>query len=156
MSTSKTIKNKNTGAELKLKPGATCKTKGIIYAIKCKKCDHIYIGHTGDSMSDRFSKHKYDIKNRPQQNELAAHCHKHKHHDTEKDLEVFIIDHGMHLLGLRILLEDKYICKLQTLYPNEINTVILNIKYEVNNVTVDVIIVFVLSSVFVRLYITSL
>ena len=36
MSTSKTIKNKYTGAELKLKPGATCKTKGIIYAIKCK------------------------------------------------------------------------------------------------------------------------
>ena len=59
MSTSKTIKNKNTGAELKLKPGATCKTKGIIYAIKC---NHIYIGHTGGSMGERFSKHKYDIK----------------------------------------------------------------------------------------------
>ena len=118
MSTSKTIKNKNTGAELKLKPGATCKTKGIIYAIKCKKCDHIYIGHTGDSIGERFSKHKCDIKNRPQQNELVTHCHKHKHHDTETDLEVFIIDHGIHLLGLRRLLEDKYICKLQTLYPN--------------------------------------
>ena len=66
MSTSKTIKNKNTGAELKLKPGATCKTIGIIYAIKCNKCDHIhwaYIGHTCDPMSERFSKHKYDIKN---------------------------------------------------------------------------------------------
>ena len=43
-----TIKNKNSGAELKL---------------KCKKCDHIHIGHTGDPMSERFSKHKYDLKN---------------------------------------------------------------------------------------------
>ena len=84
---------------MKLKPGATCKTKGIIYTIKCKKCDHIHIGHTGDSMSELFSKHKYDIKNRPQQIELATHCHKHKHHDTEKDLEVFIIDHGMNEIG---------------------------------------------------------
>ena len=106
MSTSKTIKNKNTGAELKLKPAATCKTKGIIYAIKCKKFGHTYIEHTGDSMSERFSKHKYNIKNRPQQNELATHCHKHKH-DTEKDLEVFIIEHGIHILGLPRLLEDK-------------------------------------------------
>ena len=110
---------------MKLKPGANCKTKGIIYAIKCKKCDHIYIGHhTGDSMGERFSKHKYDIKKRPQQNELATHCHKHKHRDTEKDLEVLIIDHGIHLLGLRRLPEDRYICKLQTLYPNGMNVVI--------------------------------
>ena len=72
-------------------------------------------------MGEHFSKHKYDIKTRPQQNELATHCHKHKHHDTEKHLEVFIIDSGLPMLGLRKLLEDKYICKLQTLYPNSMN-----------------------------------
>ena len=72
-------------------------------------------------MGERFSNHKYDIKNRPQQNELATHCHKHKHHDTEKDLEVFIIDYGIPLVGLQKLLEDKYICKLQTLYPIGMN-----------------------------------
>ena len=58
-------------------------------------------------MGERISKHKYD-KNRPQQDELATHCHKHKHHDTEKHLEVFIIDYGIPLLGLRKFIEDTH------------------------------------------------
>ena len=119
MGTGKTVTNKNTGAKINIKPGATCKTTGIIYAIHCKKCEQIYIGHTGYSMSDRFSKHKYDIKNRPKQNELAAHCH--NDHDIENDLEVFILDHGIPLLEHRKFLEDQYICKLQTLQPNGMN-----------------------------------
>ena len=66
-------------------------------------------------MSDRFSKHKYDIKKRPKQNELAEHCY--GTHDPEKDLKVYILDHGIKELGKRELLEDKYICKLQTMPP---------------------------------------
>ena len=58
----KVVKNEKTGLQVPLKPGGTCKTKGVIYAINCKKCKLLYVGHTGDSMSERFSKHKYDIK----------------------------------------------------------------------------------------------
>ena len=116
VNTSKTITNKNTGTTIKIKPGATCKSTGIIYAINCKKCEKIYIGHTGDTMSNRYSKHKYDIKNRPKQNELASHCH--DDHDIEKDLELFILDHGISSLQKRKFLEDRYICKLQTLHPS--------------------------------------
>ena len=47
-------------------------------------------------MSERWPKHKYDVKNRTTQNELATHCH--KDHDLEKDIEVFILDHGIHSL----------------------------------------------------------
>ena len=119
MSTNKTITNKNKNISFNIKPGANCKTKGIIYAVNCKKCEKMYIGHTGDSMSERFSKHKYDIINRPEQNELAAHCH--KDHDLENGLEVFILEHGIPLLQHRKLLEDKYICKLQTCQPNGMN-----------------------------------
>ena len=64
---------------MKIKPGATT---GIIYVITCKKCDKIYVGQTGDSMAIRWSKHKYDIVNCPDQNELATHCH--HNHDLEK------------------------------------------------------------------------
>ena len=114
-----TVTNKKTGLQVKIKPGATCQTKGIIYAVYCKKCDLIYVGHTGDSMSERFSKHKYDIRKRPQQNELAEHCH--GTHDPEKDLEIYILEHGIPELGRRELLEDKYICKLQTMQPHGLN-----------------------------------
>ena len=68
-------------------------------------------------MSELWSKHKYDVQNRPTQNELATHCH--KDHDLEKDLEVFILDYCIPSLEERKRLEDKYICKLQTLQSND-------------------------------------
>ena len=116
MSPDDTIVNKNNGARVKIKSGANCKTTGIIYAVNCKKCHQIYVGHTGDSMKIRWSKHKYDILNRPGQNELATHCH--KNHDLEKDLDVYILDHGIHSFAERERMEDRYICKLQTHQSN--------------------------------------
>jgi len=117
MSPNETIVNKNNGASMKIKPGANCKTTGIIYAVNCKKCHQIYVGHTGNSMSIRWSKHKYDIKHSPTQNELATHCH--ENHDLEKDLEVYILDHGIPLFAERERLEDRYICQLQTHQSNK-------------------------------------
>ena len=67
-------------------------------------------------MAKRWSKHKYDIINRPDQNELASHCH--RNHDLDKDLEISILDHGIAVLGERERLEDRYICQLQTLKSN--------------------------------------
>ena len=116
MSREEVVVNRNNGATVKIKPGSCCQTTGVIYAISCKKCQKIYVGHTGESMAKRWSKHKYDIRNRPDQNELATHCH--KDHDLEKDLEIFILDHGHHHLGQRERLEDRYICQLQTLQTN--------------------------------------
>ena len=67
-------------------------------------------------MAKRWSKHKYDIVNRPDQNELATHCH--RNHNLEKDLEIFILDYGYHQQNQRERMEDRYICQLQTLQSN--------------------------------------
>jgi hypothetical protein len=120
MRKSEILRNAKTGTEVRLKPGATCHTEGIIYAVRCRKCDLIYIGHSGDHMKKRFSGHKHDIKKRPEQNELATHCH--GTHDPVKDLEIYIIDHGITDLKARERLEDYYICKLQTMAPHGMNT----------------------------------
>ena len=109
--------NKNNGAQVRTKKGGHCQSTGVIYAVTCIKCQQIYVGHTGETMAKRWSKHKYDIRNRPDQNELATHCH--HDHDIEKDLRVTILDHGHDTLGDRIRLEDRYICKLQTLQLNK-------------------------------------
>ena len=119
MSSNKSIVNKKTGLKFDVKPGATCKTEGVIYALYCKKCDEIYIGHTGESISKRFSKHKYDTANRPQQNEFTQHCE--KNHDLSKDIEIYILDHGIPSLPARERMEDRFICKLQTLEPTVMN-----------------------------------
>ena len=71
---------------------------------------------TYQSMASRWSKHKHDIIYRSNQNELVTHCH--TNHDLEKDLEVTILDHGFPLLPERERMEDRYICRLQTLQRN--------------------------------------
>ena len=48
-----------------------CKEREIIYAAQCSKHKVLYIGDTGEHLSQRFCKHPYDIKNRPDNSELA-------------------------------------------------------------------------------------
>ena len=68
-------------------------------------------------MEERWSKHKYDIRNRPEQNELSKHCK--RNHDPEKDLEVTIVDYGIEKLEERERMEDKMIYRLQTHQSNK-------------------------------------
>ena len=64
-------------------------------------------------MAQRWSGHKYDIKKRPDNCDFAKHFVRKPH--KEEDLEVFILEHGITNSDERKRLEDKYICKLQTL-----------------------------------------
>ena len=96
----------------------TCQSTGVVYAIKYKKCHLLYIGHTEKDRRDRYVKHKYDIKRRPKQNELSAHFH--KDHNIEEDLEIHILNYGIHNIGKRTRMEDRLIGKLQTINPHEL------------------------------------
>ena len=90
---SDSLTNPKNDLSVKKKYGGDCRSTGVIYAIHCKKCQLLYIGHTGDTMRERYGKHKYDIKKRPDNNELAAHCH--EVHGVDKDLEIHILDYGI-------------------------------------------------------------
>jgi len=67
----------------------TCKSSNVIYGAWCKKHNQIYVGQTSETLATRFAKHRYDIKKRLSNSELAGHFH--STHDREKDLGVFII-----------------------------------------------------------------
>ena len=113
MSEKDEVVNDKNGLSVKCQRGGHCKSTGVVYAIKCKKCKLLYIGETKKPMSDRYGGHKYDINNRPDNCDLAKHCRA-TSHNLEKDLEVYIIEHGIHDQDERRRIEDKYICKLQT------------------------------------------
>jgi len=92
----------------------------VIYAAICKKCDKIYVGQTGEQLKERFSKHRYDAKKRPDNSELAEHFH--KDHSFDKDLEVLILQSGLTKSeSQREHAEDRWICRLQTMKPTGIN-----------------------------------
>ena len=92
----------------------------VAYAIRCKKHDLVYIGHTGEELSVRMSKHRYDFLKRPNNNELAKHLRE-TEHDFEQDIEVTILKRNIMTVQQRELMEDKLICKLGTLQPNGLN-----------------------------------
>ena len=117
---SSVINNNKNGRRIKVSAGGNCKTTNIIYVARCKKHDLLYIGHTGDDLARRFSKHRYDNNNRPNNNELTKHLNSSKH-NFERDLEISILKKDVPTLGLREYYEDKFICKLGTLQPNGLN-----------------------------------
>ena len=48
----------------------------VIYTAQYSKRKVLRIGHTGKELSKRFFKHRYGIKNRPENSKLAKNFHK--------------------------------------------------------------------------------
>ena len=65
LNTAKLITNDKLNITEKIKGTGNCKEREIIYVAQCSKHKVLYTGHTGEQLSERFSKHRYDIKNRP-------------------------------------------------------------------------------------------
>ena len=101
--------------------GGSCLSKDVVYAARCKKCDLIYVGHTGEAIKTRFSKHRWDAKNRPKNCELAKHIHENEDHDFDRDVEISVIKMGFKNLDERKRAEDKAACILGCITPTGIN-----------------------------------
>ena len=131
INTAKLITNDKLNITEKIKGTGNCKEREIIYAAQCSKHKVLHIGHTGEQLSERFSKHRYDIKNRPDNSELAKHFH--ESHNLNNDLNVTILQNNIKTAAARRYHEDKWICKLKTLAPHGLNTEIGDYAKEMYN-----------------------
>ena len=75
MNTAKLITKDKLNIMEKIKRTRNWKEREIIYAVQCSKYKVLYIGHIGEQLLERFSKHHYEIRNRPDNSELAKHIH---------------------------------------------------------------------------------
>ena len=91
--TAKLITNDKLNITEKIKGTGNCKEREIIYASQCSKHKLLYIGHTGKQFSERFYKHRYNIKNIPDNSELAKHFH--ERHNLNDDLNVTILQNNI-------------------------------------------------------------
>ena len=57
-----------------IKGTGNCKEREVIYIAQCIKHTALYIGGTGEKLSEHFSKHCY-IRNRPGNREHAKYYH---------------------------------------------------------------------------------
>ena len=105
INTNKEITNVHAKITQKIQATGNCRSKNLIYAAQCSKHNLIYIGHTGEQLSDKFSKHRYDITKRPENSELAHHFH--KDHNIENDLNVTILQCNVKKTAARLHFEDK-------------------------------------------------
>ena len=97
--------------------GGTCQTKSVIYAAVCMRHNCICVGQTGEYISIRFEKHRYDIKSRPKNSEIAEHFHQ-DHEDG--DMKVLILESGLSGSNKkREYHEDRWMCRLQSLQAKD-------------------------------------
>ena len=113
------LRNRNHEPESQKNDSKNQEYRNLIYAVRCKKCNVLYVGHTGERLKDRMSKHRYDCRKRPDNTELSFHFH--PNHDPEKDMEIFILQTGLKTVEEREFYEDRWICRLQTLQPTGVN-----------------------------------
>ena len=122
----------------KIKGTGNCKEREVTYAVQCSKHKVLYIGHTGEQLLERFSKHRCDIKNRPDNRELAKHFHQsHNINDNLNSLSasptkwsntlkqfvnVTILQNNIKTAAARRYHEEKWICRLKALALHGLNT----------------------------------
>ena len=107
------ITNSKRRITIKAENGGNCQTKNLIYAVICTRCDMICVGQTGTTLCSRFSRHRYDIKHRPDNTEIAEHFH--TGHE-EGDMKVMILQTGLsESEEQREFFEDRWMCRLQSL-----------------------------------------
>ena len=111
------ITNSKRKIKIKAENGGTCQTKNLIYGVICTRCNMICVGQTGTTLCSRFSKHRYDIKHRPDNSEIAEHFH--TGHE-EGDLKVMILQTGLsESEDQREYFEDRWMCRLQSLQAKD-------------------------------------
>ena len=101
-------------------PRGSATDSNVIYAAKCKRHQLLYIGMTGGALNTRFSGHRSDIVNYPERCELPKHF-KEGGCNFTTDLEVSILEHVRGGAATRLLKEDKWIRRLDTMSPNSLN-----------------------------------
>ena len=74
----------------KMHTPATCKTKGTVYLIQCRRCRKQYVGMTKNALHIRLTGHRYDIRNMKIQKPVAKHFNRRGH--SMKDLTIMVIE----------------------------------------------------------------
>ena len=100
--------------------GGSITTKGTVYAVRCIKCDKLYVGQTTTPLNERLNRHIYDTANRPDACELTQHfancgC------DIRTDIEISILSQVNGSETRMLLEEDKWITRLMTVPPYGLN-----------------------------------
>jgi len=112
----------NTKETFSLRYNTNCVSTDVIYLITCKKCNMQYVGQTLQQVSKRMNNHRFHIKNYrdPQfSSNISTHFNTNNHCLLDFSFMPIDVVHGN---MNRLMKETYWIHKLDTLYPNGLNT----------------------------------
>ena len=88
--TTDTFRSTVTKKSYKVHTSVTCKTKGVVYLIECRKCPKQYVGSTNNSVHIRLNSHRYDIRRKKILKPVAKHFNRCRH--SMEDLTIMVIE----------------------------------------------------------------
>ena len=100
--------------------GGRLSDRGVVYAIRCTKCDLISVGYTTTPLNERLNRHWYDVQNRPEACEVSQHFSSGKC-CFKKDIEISILSRVQGSQARMELEEDKWITRINSRFPNGLN-----------------------------------
>ena len=109
--TAKLITNDKLNTTEKIKETGNCKETEIIHAAQCFKDKVLYIDHTEEKLSECFSKHSVDIKNRPNNSEFAKHFY--ESHNTNDNLNITILQNNIKTAAAQNIMSTKEVLHLR-------------------------------------------
>jgi hypothetical protein len=117
--TGSSFHDRKRSVDLNITNSFNCNSTNVIYLISCKKCAVQYIGQTGRTLRDRLNNHRSTIITR-KKTAIAIHFNEPFH--CLNDLTIMPIHslEGM-AINARLELENSYMIKLNTKYPNGLN-----------------------------------
>ena len=96
------LQNTKCGQEVKVTAeGYVCRTCDIVYAVRGKLCDLIYVTETQKELGIRFFGYRYDSKSRPDNNDFTEYIQTHGH-NFETDIVFDILKHGFKSMDERL------------------------------------------------------
>ena len=111
-----------------LKSDFDCTSENGIYLITCKKCHAQYVGQTHQKVSKRMNSHRFDICHYPDNfTNVSVHFNENGH--TPSDFSFAPID-KVEAEWPRLLKENYWMHRLNTIYPNGMNSKVL---YQISN-----------------------
>mgnify|MGYP001796548552 CR=1 FL=1 len=121
MSPTKTVTNKLSERSCKIQ-GGQHSDSNLIYSAECLKHNMIYVGQTGDTLSNRFNRHRSDINCYPERCELPRHFSKSSDCSFDDDLQISVLEKIKGPVSSRLYKEDIWITRLNTLNPMGLNS----------------------------------
>ena len=129
ITTSNTITSSHTKRSYPIKQEMNCRTWNVIYVITCKHCNQQYVGQTSQSLQDRITKHRNDLKSKNYL--IYQHFRRHRL-NMEDDIKVTPIEQVTKEKLLET--ETKWIKTLETLNPKGLNS-----KFEKHSDTNEIV-----------------